>query len=73
MLPAKIIVIQSRHFNLLAILLVQHYNTDLGINWIEHYKTITARAYQTLGLIRCTFRINCVEAKKQLYIALVCS
>jgi len=41
------------------------------LNWTEHYKIIIARAYQTLGLIRCTFRINCVEAKKQLYIALV--
>ena len=52
---------------------------DLGtiftadLNWTEHYKTITARAYQTLGIIRRTFRINCVEAKKQLYIALICS
>jgi len=50
---------------------------DLGItftadlNWIEHYKTITPRADQTLGLIRRTFTINCVEAKEQFYIALV--
>jgi len=54
-------------------------HNDLGItftadlNWTEHYKVITARAYQTLGLIRRTFRINCVEAKKQHCIALVCS
>ena len=41
------------------------------LNWTEHYKIITTRAYRTLGLIRCTFRINCVEAKKQLYTALV--
>jgi len=50
---------------------------DLGITftanltWIEHHKIITAIAYQTLGLIRHTFKINNVEAKKQLYIALI--
>ena len=40
--------------------ILQH--KDLGItftadlNWMEHYKIITTRAYQTLGLIRRTFR-----------------
>ena len=55
--------------------LLQH--KDLGIifsynlNWTDHYKTITTKAYQILGLIRRTFRVNCIEAKKQLYISLV--
>ena len=55
--------------------LLQH--KDLGIifsynlNWTDHYKTITTKAYQILGLIRCKFRVNCIEAKKQLYISLV--
>ena len=55
--------------------LLQH--KDLGVifsynfNWTDHYKTITTKAYQILGLIRCTFRVNCIEAKKQLYISLV--
>ena len=40
-----------------------------GLN--TSYKLITARAYQTLRLIIRTFRVNCVEAKKQLYISLV--
>lgn len=50
---------------------------DLGItfssdlNWTTHYKNITAKAYQTLGLIRRTFKTDCINAKKQLYIALI--
>ena len=42
------------------------------INWTDHYKTIT-KVYQILGLIRRTFRVNCIEAKKQLYISLIIS
>ena len=33
--------------------------------------TITTKAYQILGLIRWTFRINCIKAKKHLYISLI--
>ena len=50
---------------------------DLGIifssnlNWTNHYQSITAKAYKILGLIRRTFKINCIEAKKQLYISLI--
>jgi len=50
---------------------------DLGIifintlNWTEHYKSITAKAYQILALIRRTHRVNCIEAKKELYISLI--
>ena len=52
--------------------LLQH--KDLGVIFpynLNHYKTITTKAYQILGLIRRTFRVNCIEAKKQLYISLV--
>jgi len=51
---------------------------DLGVifssdlSWSAHYNdAISTKAYQTLGLIRRTFKINCIEAKKQLYLALV--
>ena len=53
------------------------FHKDLGItftndlNWAKHISTICAKAYQTLGLLRRTFKTNCVEAKKQLYISLV--
>ena len=39
--------------------------------WTAHYNIIISKAYQMLGLIRRTFKIDCVNAKKQLYIALV--
>jgi len=42
-----------------------------NFSWTAHYSKITTKAYQMLGLVRRTFRINCVNAKKQLYIALV--
>ena len=50
---------------------------DLGIvfscnlNWTDHYMTITTKAYQIFALIRRTFRINCIEAKKYFYISLI--
>ena len=50
---------------------------DLGViftsilDWTDHYRTITMKAYQMLGLIRCTFKINSIEAKKQLDISLI--
>ena len=50
---------------------------DLGIvfscnlNWTDHYMTSATKAYQILSLIRQTFRINCIEAKKHLYISLL--
>jgi len=50
---------------------------DLGVtfssdfSWSAHYNAISTKVYQTLGLIRRTFKINCYEAKKQLYLALV--
>jgi len=55
--------------------LLQH--KDLGViftsnlDWTDHYSTITMKAYQMLGLVRRTFNINCIEAKKQLYISLI--
>jgi len=55
--------------------LLQH--KDLGVifssnlDWTDHYKTITMKAYKMLGLIRRTFKTNCIEAKKQLYISLI--
>ena len=50
---------------------------DLGVtfftdlHWTDHYKTIIAKDYQTLGLLRHTFNVNSIAAKKQLYISLV--
>ena len=50
---------------------------DLGVNfsnnlhWAKHYEIIIAKAYQTLGLIRCTFVLNSLDVRKQLYISLV--
>ena len=51
---------------------------DLGIiissdlSWNEHYSSILAKAYQTLGLLRRTFSntIN-IQVKKSLYISLI--
>ena len=45
------------------------FSSDLS--WSAHYNAISTKAYQTLGLIRRTFKINCIEAKKKLYLALV--
>ena len=45
------------------------FSTDL--HWTEHYNNIIAKAYQTLGLLRCTFSVSSTAAKKQLYISLV--
>ena len=56
-------------------MLTQH--KDLGINftndlnWSRHYEIIIAKAYQTLGLIRRTFKQISTVARKQLYISLV--
>ena len=50
---------------------------DLGVtfssdfNWSAHYNILTTKAYKTLGLIRRTFKNISINAKKQLYIALV--
>ena len=50
---------------------------DLGIivssdlSWSNHYKSITSKAYRTLGLIRRTFTTNSVKARKKLYLSLV--
>ena len=58
-------------------MLMQH--KDLGINftndllWSKHYEIITAKAYQTLGLICRTFKQISIDARKQLYISLVWS
>jgi len=55
---------------------LQHHK-DLAVtfscdfNWTEHYRSISAKAYQTLGLIKRTFKTNCTQAKTQLYITLV--
>ena len=45
------------------------YNHNL--TWTEHYKHITAKAYNTLGLLRRTFKTKNIQAKKHLYISLV--
>ena len=45
------------------------FSTDL--HWTEHYNTIIAKAYQTLGLLCHTFNVSSIAAKKQLYISLV--
>ena len=42
------------------------FSTDL--HWTEHY---IAKAYQTLGLLRRTFNVNSIAAKKQLCTSLV--
>jgi len=47
--------------------LLQH--KDLGVtfstdlNWTPHCNIITAKSYQTLGLIKRTFKTSCTEAK----------
>ena len=45
------------------------YNNNLI--WTEHYDYIIVKAYNTLGLLRRTFKNNNIQAKKQLYISLV--
>ena len=53
------------------------HHKDLGIlysnnlTWTEHYDHIIVKAYNTLGLLRRTFKTNNVLVKKQLYISLV--
>lgn len=42
-----------------------------NLTWTEHYKHITAKVYNTLGLLRRTFKTNNTQVKKQLYISLV--
>ena len=42
--------------------------------WKDHHKYLLKRAYKTLGLLRRTFhKVSCVQAKKLLYMSLVCS
>jgi len=56
-------------------LMTQH--KDLGVNfsnnfhWSKHYEIIITKAYQTLGLLCHTFKLNSTDARKQLYISLV--
>ena len=53
------------------------HHKDLGIifsndlHWYERYNNVTTKAYQTLGLLRRTFKLNSPVAKKHLYISLV--
>ena len=53
------------------------FHKDLGItftnnlNRAKHISTICAKTYQTLGLLHRTFKTNCIDAKKQLYIAII--
>ena len=53
--------------------LLQHKDLDvtfsINLNWIEHYKVITAKAYQTLGLIRHTFKTK--PRNNYVYITLI--
>ena len=55
-------------------------HTDLGIilsedlSWDKHYKSITARAYKMLGLIRCTLLpSHSTSTMVKLYVSLVLS
>ena len=43
------------------------------LSWTPHYKSIIAKAYKSQGLIRHTFTTNSADAKRCLYISLVCS
>ena len=61
-----------------AQLLSTNSHKDLGVlffadlSWTSHYHAITAKAYQTLGLIRRTFSsLVPIKVKKQLYLSLV--
>ena len=50
---------------------------DLGVlftntlNWEEHYNLMTSRAYRQLGMLRRTFTLCNVTARKTLYLSLV--
>ena len=50
---------------------------DLGIqitnnlNWSPHHNHVIAKCYRMLGLLRCTFSTNNVDAKKKLYLSLI--
>ena len=55
-----------------------NFHRDLGIilqenlKWEHHYDSISAKAYQKLGLIKRTFSTsNSISTKKQLYLSLV--
>ena len=45
----------------------------LDLNWSEHYRSITAKTYTTIGLLCRVFKVRSVEVKKQLYISPVLS
>ena len=55
----------------------QESTKDLGIilsnnlDWSGHYRSITAKAYKILGLLRRCFKIDAIDAKRKLYISLV--
>ena len=50
---------------------------DLGImitsdlSWSTQFNMVVSRAYKQLGLIRHSFKTNCIPVKKKLYISLV--
>jgi len=61
-------------------ILVRNCHHDLGLlvtsnlHWNEHYDMLLKKAYKTLGLIRRIFQnTRVVQAKKLLYLTLVCS
>ena len=63
-----------RHWRWISVYIAtntRNFSTDL--HWTEHYNTIIAKAFQILGLLHCTFNVNSILAKKQLYISLKCS
>ena len=42
------------------------------LSWDNHYKYILSNAYKMLGLLRRTFpKVDCVQAKKALYLSLI--
>ena len=44
---------------------------NIDLQWNEHHKSLTARAYRTLHLLRRTFSIPDIQVKKQLYTSIV--
>ena len=64
--------------NLLSSITSQDHFRDLGVifssdlSWTEHYNTLTAKAYQTLGLVRQSFSLSVpIRVKKCLFLSLV--
>ena len=44
---------------------------NIDLQWNEHHKSLTSRAYRTLHLLQRTFSIPDIQVKKQLYTSIV--